>query len=142
DHAVARRWLTLAAIVNSRLDQDWAQLQPQVQAPLLAGAAQLLLMERLPDHAVINEAVNWTKAHARTRAGGLVNAVLRRIAALRGEVIAGTTDELPRDQLLLDDGRAIRLTEPVFDAEPARNLAQQTSHADELIAHWIAAHGF
>jgi len=48
------------------------------------GAAQLLLLDRLPDHAVINEAVEWAKTNIRPKAGGLVNAVLRKVAGLRG----------------------------------------------------------
>lgn len=143
DQAVARRWLTLARIIDSRLDQDWDRLEPNVQAPLLVGAAQLLLMERLPDHAVINEAVNWTKHHARPKAGGLVNAVLRRIAALRGDILPHMPGSpLQRDRLELEDGRARMLTEAVFDSDPVRLLAQQTSHAEALIAHWAAAFGF
>lgn len=143
DHAVARRWLTLAAVLDSRLDQAWDALQPKVQAPLLVGAAQLLLMERLPDHAVINEAVEWTKANARHKAGGLVNAVLRRVAKLRGEVarLRDMHVDLPRNVLPLEDGRAMTLAEDVFDADPALRLAQQTSHNHELIIHWMRSHG-
>lgn len=143
DHAVARRWLTLATVIDSQLDQEWGNLQPKVQAPLLVGAAQLLLLERLPDHAVINEAVEWTKANARTKAGGLANAVLRRVARLRDDVVANFAlrDEMPRDLLPLDDGRCLKLATEVFDEDPARRLAQQTSHSHELLLHWIRSHG-
>src|SRR5690349_15754598 len=77
DHAVARRWLTLATIIESRLSRPWEQLETKLQAALLCGAAQLLLLERVPDHAAINETVEWTKHQVRAKAGGLVNAVLR-----------------------------------------------------------------
>lgn len=136
EHAVLRRWLTLVAVIDSRLTQSWDQLQPQVQAPLLVGAAQLLLMERLPDHAVIHEAVQWTKRHARAKAGGLVNAVLRRLSELRGEIVE-RFDPQRADELPLQDGRAWRLKDTVFDDVPIVRLAQQTSHPAELIRHWI-----
>ncbi|MHC4589970.1 MAG: transcription antitermination factor NusB, partial [Planctomycetota bacterium] len=61
DQAVARRWLTLAAVLQAQLNRPWERLQPAVQSALLVGAAQLLLLERLPDHAVINESVAWVK---------------------------------------------------------------------------------
>jgi 16S rRNA (cytosine967-C5)-methyltransferase len=53
--------LTLAAVLQSQLSRPWDRLQPVVQSALLVGAAQLLLLERLPDHAVVNESVAWAK---------------------------------------------------------------------------------
>ena len=61
DQVVARRWLTLSAVVESQLKRPWEDLHPTVQAALLVGAAQLLLLERIPDHAAINESVAWAK---------------------------------------------------------------------------------
>ena len=84
DQAVARRWLTLVTVLQAKLDRPWARVEAPVQATLLVGAAQLLLMERVPDHAVINEAVDWIKPR-RAKAAAMVNAVLRRVAELRGE---------------------------------------------------------
>ncbi|MHC4211500.1 MAG: transcription antitermination factor NusB, partial [Planctomycetota bacterium] len=84
DQAVARRWLTLAAVLQAQLNRPWERLQPAVQSALLVGAAQLLLLERLPDHAVINESVAWVKRKS-PAAAGIVNAVLRRTADLRGQ---------------------------------------------------------
>lgn len=143
DHAVSRHWLTLSAVLDSRLNQPWEGLQAELQAVLLVGAAQLLLLERVPDHAVINEAVQWTKTNVRQKAGGLVNAVLRRVAGLRREVITleDVAAELPRNVLPLHDGRAWVLGEDVFDTDPAKRLAQQTSHNYELIGHWMRHHG-
>ncbi len=142
DHAVGRRWLTLAAVLESQLDRGWASLEPKVQAALLVGAAQLLLLERLPDHAVIHAAVEWAKANVRPGAGGLVNAVLRRLAGLRGQIVdrghaleAGGPSPYAADELPLHDGRAWRLNEAVFDPDTGGlgRLAGQTSHPDVLL---------
>ena len=139
DHAVAQRWLTLTAILQTRLNRPWAQVRPPVQAALLVGTAQLLLMQRLPDHAVINEAVAWIKARVRP-AASLVNAVLHRVADLRVATEAGA--EGPgRDGLLLPDGRVLRFNEPVFDEEPRQGLAQQTSHPRQLLDRWEQRYG-
>ena len=45
----------------------------------------MLLMDRVPDHAVLDETVEWAKTAVRVGAGGMVNAILRKIAALRVE---------------------------------------------------------
>lgn len=147
DHFVARRWLTLAAVVDSRLtEQRWHGLQPTVKAALLVGAAQLLLMERIPDHAAIDQAVRWIKTTRRARASGLVNAVLRKIADLRGEITCRgkephLTADLPRDAIILDDGRWLTLAEPVFEEATVARLAQQASCNEELVSHWMKAFG-
>ena len=140
DHAVARRWLTLVTVLEHALDRRWDELEPSLQAVLLAGAAQLLLLDRVPDHAAINEAVDLAKRLVRPRSGGLVNAVLRKVSALREEIVE-TTDPDRRDELPLHDGRAWRLRAPVFADDPVRRLAQRTSHGAPLISHWQATFG-
>jgi 16S rRNA (cytosine967-C5)-methyltransferase len=144
DHQVMRRWLTLVAVVQSRLTRRWDQVEPRLQGALLVGAAQLLFFDRLPDHAVINEAVEWAKRNVRPKAGAMVNAVLRQVAALRGELIGDNGHRvaaLTADELPLEDGRVRKLAEKVFDSDPIRQLAQQTSHAEGLINRWVSAFG-
>ncbi|MCH7849243.1 MAG: hypothetical protein IIB53_12865 [Planctomycetes bacterium] len=140
DRAVARRWLTLITVIESQLNRSWPSLQPQVQAALLVGTAQLLLLERLPDHAVINEAVQWTKVNAGPKPAGLVNAALRKVAAMRQETVA-EHDPKRRDEVPLHDGRARRLSHPIFEADPLPRLAQQTSHPVELLKRWADRFG-
>ena len=146
EQCVLQRWLTLQAIAASRVDRDWRILQGSIRAALLAGTAELLLMDGVPDHAAINETVGRVRRHVHSGAAGLVNAVLRKVAALRDEVVdpdhpaaRGFHDR--RDVVPLPDGRAIILKEPVFADEVVLRLAQQTSHGEPLVVHWIAAHG-
>src|SRR5213594_129372 len=68
DQAVARRWLTLEAVLRSQLARPWATLHPAVQAALLVGAAQLLLLERVPDHAAVSESVAWIRTRVASAA--------------------------------------------------------------------------
>ncbi len=140
DRAVARRWLTLVRVIESQLNRSWPSLQPQVQAALLVGTAQLVLLERLPDHAVINEAVQWTKVNAGAKPAGLVNAALRKVAAMRQQIVA-EHDPKRRDELPLHDGRARRFGHRIFDAEPLPRLAQQTSHPVDLLKRWAERFG-
>ncbi len=136
DHAVARRWLTLEAVIASRLSRPWEQVESAIRAVLLVGAAQLLLLDRVPDHAAINEAVEWTKRNVRPGAAGFVNAVLRRVAALRIERTPAFDPER-RDQLPLSGGGAWTLHQPVFSTDAIERLSQQTSHPREVIERWL-----
>ncbi|QOJ17724.1 MAG: hypothetical protein HRU76_09085 [Phycisphaeraceae bacterium] len=149
DHAVTRHWLTLVAVVQSRLSRPWEELEPDLQAILLTGAAQLLTMDRLPDHAVVNHAVEWTRRHGQARAAGLVNAVLRAVVRLRaghetpaaGAAIGEVDESAQRSTFPLSDGRLAQLHEPVFAREPVRRLAQRTSHPEPLLHEWINMFG-
>lgn len=57
------------------------KLEPKLRDILRLGVYQLLFMDRVPAMAAVNESVKLCKACGYTRASGLVNAVLRRVAA-------------------------------------------------------------
>ena len=146
EHAVVRRYLTLIACVRPHLSKKWPLLEKPVQAALLAGAAQILLLDRVPAAAAVDSCVEWTKRKLRPGACGLVNAVLRKVAASVVErVPAGDpslADHVRRDLVPLADGSAWRLAGEVFSEDAAIKIAERTSHARDLILHWIGAHGF
>lgn len=56
------------------------KLEPKVRDILRLGAYQLLFMDKIPDSAAVNESVTLCRRHSLSRAAGLVNAVLRKIA--------------------------------------------------------------
>lgn len=148
EHAVVRRWLTLVGVCRACIDRRWDNVDSRIQAALLAGAAQLLLFGHQADHAVVDDTVEWTKRKGRSGAPGFVNAVLRRIAALRGEVLPAdhphAQPEAWRDRqdlLPLEDGRVLQLTRAVFSADPVERLSQLTSHSEELLLHWMNSAG-
>lgn len=137
--SVLSRWLTLRAVIESQLDRPFRHVEPPVQAALLAGTAQILLLS-VPDHAAIHESVEWAKRRVRRGAGGLVNAVLRRVASLRNGQSpewSGSRSELP-----LGSGGSILLSEPVFPESEPERLAICTSHPPLLIEHWLRALSF
>jgi 16S rRNA (cytosine967-C5)-methyltransferase len=131
--AVIRRWLTLEVLVRSRMDKPNLPLDIGVQAALLSGAAQIVFLDRVPTHAVINHCVEWVKIAVNARAGGLVNALLRRV----GELMASATnvDEytIAHDEIPMEDGGAIRLPAPIFRGDPSQRLAAATSHPPAYI---------
>ncbi|MBT5381673.1 MAG: hypothetical protein HOL13_02385 [Phycisphaerae bacterium] len=125
DREVTIRWSTLRTVLEPRLNQPWDQQQPAVKAALMGGAAQLLFMDRVPDHAVIGESVGWCKTTAAARASGVVNAVLRKVAKLRVEKLEKADPTNPA-HLVRNDGTGWRLGEPIFAGEPERRITRQT----------------
>lgn len=162
DGAVRRRWVTLEYVLAASLTRPIESLEPRVLAALLVGAAQLLLFDRLPDHAVVDEAVSYVRHAVRPGAAGFVNGVLRSTARRRDAGVRGTLP--PEDHLLAptdlprDDGTTIRfLAAPrevaLFGDPPDRSggrpgvgpgpraLALQTSLAPSLVERWWSSMG-
>lgn len=80
---------------------------------------QLLFLDRIPDHAVVNEAVNLTKRQSWDRkASGTVNAVLRKIISNR-----------------------LSLPVPEITLDTSTRLAVKYSHPEWLIKRWIKDFG-
>lgn len=91
------------------------KMEPRVRDILRISAYQLMLMDRVPVSAAVNEAVKLTKKYSNPRAAGLVNAVLRRIAQ------SAASDSLP---------------EPMGES-PAARLAIRYSHPQPLVERFI-----
>src|SRR5262249_11229405 len=100
----------LAGALRRPLDQ----LDPHVRAALRLGAVHLLFLDPLPAFAVVDTSVEITRRVGHSRASGLVNAVLRRIAP------NGPTQPALPDAV--DD--------------PIGRLAVEWSHPRWLVEHW------
>ncbi len=66
------------------------KMEPQVLDILRLCVYQLVFMSKIPVNAAVNEGVELTKKYANPRAAGLVNAVLRKIAANQSRLPAVT----------------------------------------------------
>jgi len=137
--ATVRNWLLLRFLLARCTTQPFDELEPRVRGVLMAAAAQIILLDRVPVHAAINHAVEWAKRVIRPGAGGLVNAVLRKVSALRPpdesrrrEKYSGARDELPTA-----DGASITLTESCLPENENERLSIVTSHPTELLDHWL-----
>jgi len=145
--ATLRRWVTLEHCVAAWLRQPVKALHPAVHAAIFVGAAQLLLFDRVPDHAAIYETVEWAKRHAPRRTVALVNAILRRVLGMRGPEATPGRWESPHaclsrtDAIPLSDGRFVPVSglEGLDDTE--RRVAVLTSHRQGLIARWLEQFG-
>lgn len=98
---------------------DPAAMDGGLRSIIRVALYQLLCMDRIPDHAAVNEAVNLTKRRFPGRQG-LVNGLLRTILRCRDE-----------ERLFPVDGRDTR-----------EFLSRYHSHPPWLVEHWIDRYGF
>jgi 16S rRNA (cytosine967-C5)-methyltransferase len=95
-YGAVQRKGTLDHLIEQLAERPVAALDPPLLGALRLGCYELLYMRGAPDYAVVTDAVELAKAHA--RAGhGLVNAVLRR-AAREGPdaLLGGLGDDTPQ----------------------------------------------
>lgn len=139
--AVLRRWLTLQHLTSLFLIKN-GKLDAPVQACLLAGAAQLVLLDKVPAHAAIHETVEILKSSPAAKGAGLVNAVLRRIS----EFCPQSTPPRPnwtnqRDEVPLPSGGARSLLRPAFGERPLMRAAEACGLGPETLQIWSDAWG-
>lgn len=69
--------------IDARLQGDPERLDGLVRAALRVATFQLCHLARVPPHAVLDETVGWVRTARGAGLAGLVNAVLRKLAAAR-----------------------------------------------------------
>ncbi len=119
------RWLgALDDVIGRTAERPIARIDPDVLTVLRLGGYQLLYLDRVPPAAAVNESVRLVKQVGRTSAAGFVNAVLRRVGAIR------QAPGLP----LLPDGTADRETGLAY-------LSVTASHPRWLVERWLDRYG-
>ena len=77
------RWRAHLDFIAQRLTQmKWESLDPEVRVALRMGLYQLRFLTRIPARAAVHESVELVKTSGKRSAAGLVNAVLRKGAAV------------------------------------------------------------
>jgi 16S rRNA (cytosine967-C5)-methyltransferase len=110
------RWqIALDARLAKLLARPGQRLAEPVAIVLRLGAFQLLHMDRIPAHAVLNESVELCRAAGQPQATGMVNAVLRKLAA------------------------AQKPGSRIFESPAA--FAERLGHPLWLVERWIASYG-
>ena len=112
---VLRGQSTLDARLAPLVPRGWASVAPELQEVLRLGAFQLTALDRVPAHAAVDTSVALAKEAGGARAGGFVNAVLRRL---------GRTAASPPES----DGSAAA-------------LAESASHPPWLVERWLRRFG-
>ncbi|MDQ6745417.1 MAG: 16S rRNA (cytosine(967)-C(5))-methyltransferase RsmB [Actinomycetota bacterium] len=89
-----QRMATLDHVVTRLSRRPADRLDPPVLAALRLGLFQLLFLDRVAEHAVVNDSVELVKEEQRGGAG-LVNAVLRRAVREGREIVATLGEDTP-----------------------------------------------
>ena len=104
------RWqIWLDEQIRPLLKRPGAKLDAEVRVALRLGAFQLQFLDRVPAHAAINQSVELAKRAGHRFAAGMVNAVLRKIAA-------GRTAKLGPVRQMADDS-AVTSAHPAWMVE-------------------------
>jgi len=78
-HGVLRWQSKLDWVLNGFFHGNFSKAEVNVRNTLRAALYQILFLDKVPDHAAVNEAVEFMKRIRGEKAAGLVNAVLRNI---------------------------------------------------------------
>ena len=117
-HELAAGVLRSQTALDERLaplvPRGWASVAPEIKDVLRLGAFQLGALDRVPAHAAVDTSVALAKSAGGDRAGGFVNAVLRRLSSEGSDTQAAGTE--PR-------------------------LAEDASHPPWLVERWLARFG-
>ncbi len=79
-YAVLQNRMLLDYYLDGFCKNGTRDLEPVILDILRIGACQILLMDKIPHSAAVNEAVTMAKVHHRAKAAGMVNAVLRNLS--------------------------------------------------------------
>ncbi len=110
------RWqIALDAQVRGLLQRPEQRVAEPVAIALRMGAFQLLHLERIPAHAALSESVELCRAAGEPHAAGMVNAVLRKVAAAQKPGVR------------------------VF--ESTATFAERLGHPRWMVERWVAEYG-
>ena len=141
-YGVIRRLATLDAVLAAYAARSGGAIEEMVRHVLRMGIYEILLHERVPQYAVVDECVRLAREWSEDRAGGFVNGVLRAIT--RDVTFTETPDpEKPRESFTLAPGRACVFAKPVLPppAEHGRYLSVELSYPTWLVMRWLARYG-
>ena len=126
-----RRRAALDYLLQDVSSRGLDTVDPDVLDLLRAAAYQLRHLQRVPAHAVVDDAVALTRTVASARAAGYVNAVLRALARRRA-----TAALPPRPAGAAAAGRDLDRKQALA------YLGTTQSHPRWLVARWLDRHGF
>lgn len=113
------RWLRrIDAVIELASSRRLDDIDPALHGLLRVAVYQLLFLDRVPPHAVVNEAVEHAQRATHRGGAAFANAVLRRIS---------------RDRELA--------AWPLREPDPVRRLAIEWSHPDFLVERWLERFG-
>jgi 16S rRNA (cytosine967-C5)-methyltransferase len=122
------RWqIALDHQLQALLKHPKAKLDPEIRIALRMGAFQLLHLDRIPARAAIDESVELAKKAGHRFASGMVNAVLRKLAAAPHRTAVENVVEISPAELALDQAHPAWMVErwvSFFGLEAARAICR------------------
>lgn len=110
---------TLEWAIKKYLARPWNKTKPEVQEILRLGAYQIMYMDKVPDSAACNEAVELAKKFANEGAGKFVNGVLRSMVR-----------------------NSEKRQFPEGKGNATLHLALRSQHPEWLVRRWIKEFGY
>ena len=121
-YGVLQNRILLDHYIQCCLNGSIKKLQPVVLDILRIGMYQLLMMDKIPVSAAVNEAVEQGKKYANRSASGLINGVLRRASR-------------EKDQLPLPESLSVRFSHPEQLVELLRDAVDESGLEALLASH-------
>ncbi|WP_375295441.1 16S rRNA (cytosine(967)-C(5))-methyltransferase RsmB [Paenibacillus doosanensis] len=112
-YGTIQRMNTIDYFLEKFVAKGMAKLQPWVRSLLRLSFYQMMYLDRVPDHAVVNEAVNLAKKKGHQGISGMVNGVLRNVIR-------------QKDGLVIPDG-----------LPEAERIALRHSHPEWMVRRWL-----
>jgi len=140
---VVRRRETLRAVLRAFLSQPERKLPAPLEEVFFVAIYQMVFLDRVPDFAAVNEAVEQASRFRHRRQSGLVNGVLRAVARGFAKAVDGVPP-LCVDVVPVGPASCRKADRPLFAdpaAQPAEYLAAAFSLPPRLAERWIEARG-
>ncbi|UHA74034.1 16S rRNA (cytosine(967)-C(5))-methyltransferase RsmB [Paenibacillus sp. 481] len=118
-YGTIQRLNTIDSVLARKVEKGTAKLKPWMRNLLRMSLYQLHYLDRIPDHAAVNEAVAIAKRRGQQAMGGFVNGVLRGV--MREPDIWSAPHAAAKN--------------------PVVRIAWEHSHPEWLVASWISAYG-
>ena len=129
------RWqIALDARVRGLLQRPEQRLAEPVAIALRMGAFQLLHLERIPAHAALSESVELCRAAGEPHAAGMVNAVLRKLAAVK-PTSQSRDPSAGSGQVVGHPNGGV----PLYESTAA--FAERLGHPRWMVERWVAEYG-
>jgi len=141
---VLRHRLTIDHTAATFFQGQFGRVARPLRTIIGVAVYQLCWLDRVPDYAAVNAAVEQARGVAGRKAGGMVNAVLRAMLRARGARREGDADVDPRCWLGIDDSSGYEFGCPLWpdpQVNPVSFLSLTTSHPAWAVARWRSRFG-
>ena len=118
-HGVMRWFRRLDWFLNGFYRGQYEKCVPEVKNALRVALYQILFLNKIPDYAAVNEAVDFVKKFSTQKHGDIVNGLLRTIIRTKNDLVY-----------------------PTREIDEVKYLGIMQSHPNWMVKRWIHKYGF